>query len=945
MVTYSDDTPRQMSPARSDDAEQDRQDKTASLREDVHLLGDLLGRVISAAEGPDLFDLEERVRALAKSLRATHSITDRDELRSLVGGLTSPQARALVRAFSAYFGLVNIAEQEQRVRRRRVYALERRRRAQPFSLAATIHELADRGVTAAQLQRALDAMRVELVLTAHPTEATRASILTKQRAIAGALDRLDRERLTPEERDEVTDDIYRQVLLLWRTDEARSHPVEVLDEVKGALYYVESVLFDELPAAHRALERELRASYPGWEWSVPPLLRMASWIGGDADGNPHVTGAVLTATLNLQQGQALARYRERVRRLSTTFSQSTRLHETPAALLRSIAADEEAMPDYTQDIGERNRDEPYRRKLSFIWQKLSLALDRVHGVPRPPAPDHAAAYRRAEDLLSDLRAVAAGLDREPDRALLDGPLGTLIAQVELFGLHLLPLDLRLHRDDVHHALDALLTARGLNTGPQPWSEATPGQRRALLDGLLADPPDLLAAGGGAAVVHGSAAQAIGLLQAARAVRRGPTPEAIRVLIVSMSTAVEDILAAHLLARPLGLLPVAPLCETVDDLRRAHELLDGLLAHPVYRAAVAARGDVQMVMLGYSDSAKDGGVVTSTWELYQAQQRLVTVAARHGVRLELFHGRGGAVGRGGGPSHEAIMASPPGSVNGRIRITEQGEVIDQKYGLPPIARRNLETTLSAVLLVTLRDQGVLPSHDEGVWAPLMERVSAAAYQGYRTLIDDPGLLPYFEQATPMAWISRLNIGSRPAARRATRRLEDLRAITWVFSWMQSRHVVPGWYPIGHALHTVGEGTPDGWDGLARMYRDWPPFRTLIDNIQMAMAKADMTIAAEYAGLVEDRTVSAHIYGLIRDEFARAEGAILRITGYRRLLDVAPQLRDTIDRRNPYVDPLSYIQVRELLALRRPDLPPDERNAREHVLALTIRGIAAGVRNTG
>jgi len=944
MVTYSDDTPRQTAPARDDDAEHDRQDKTARLREDVHLLGDLLGRVISAAEGPDLFALEERVRALAKSLRATRGATERDELRALVGDLTSPQARALVRAFSTYFGLVNIAEQQQRVRRRRAYALERRRQAQPFSLAATVRELAERGVSAAQVRQALDAMRVELVLTAHPTEATRSSILTKQRAIANALDRRERERLTPEEEEEVTDTIYHQVLLLWRTDEARSHPMEVLDEVKGALYYVESVLFDELPAAHRALERELRACYPGHEWSVPPLLRMASWIGGDADGNPHVTGAVLTATLNLQQGQALARYRERVRRLATMFSQSNRLREAPAELLRSIAADEETMPDYTQEIGERNRDEPYRRKLSFIWQKLSLALDRVHSVPRPPSPDHAAAYRCAEDLLSDLRAVASGLDREPDRALLDGPLGTLIAQVRLFGLHLLPLDLRLHRDDVHHALDALLTARGLNTGPQPWGVATSEQRRALLDGLLADPPDLLAGRGGPAA-SAPGGQAVGLLQAARAARRGPTPEAIRVLIVSMSTAVEDILAAHLLARPLGLLPVAPLCETVDDLRQAHELLDGLLEHPAYRAVVAAQGDVQMVMLGYSDSAKDGGVVTSTWELYRAQQRLAPVAARHGVRLELFHGRGGAVGRGGGPSHEAIMASPPGSVNGRIRITEQGEVIDQKYGLPPIARRNLETTLSAVLLVTLRDQGMLPSHDEGVWAPLMERVSAAAYQGYRDLIDDPGLLPYFEQATPMAWISRLNIGSRPAARRATRRLEDLRAITWVFSWMQSRHVVPGWYPIGHALHAVGEDTPDGWDELARMYRDWPPFRTLIDNVQMAMAKADMTIAAEYAGLVDDRAIAERIYGLIRAEYVRAERAILRITGYRRLLDVAPQLRDTIDRRNPYVDPLSYIQVRELRALRRPDLTPDERNAREHVLALTIRGIAAGVRNTG
>jgi len=582
----------------------------------------------------------------------------------------------------------------------------------------------------------------------------------------------------------------------------------------------------------------------------------------------------------------------------------------------------------------------------------------VRGTPRPPSPDHAAAYRRAEDLLVDLHAVAAAVAAPPDDALLRGPLGALIRQVELFGLHLLPLDLRLHRDDVHAAFAAACVsadtaAHGIGAA---WQDATGPERLALLDGLLDDPPDLLAPSLRITGPDG-AVQAIGLLRAARTAQRAVAPAAIRMLIVSMSTGVEDVLAAHLLVHTLGPLPVAPLCETIDDLRRAGDLLDALLAHPAYRRALAAQGDVQTVMLGYSDSAKDGGVITSAWELYRAQQRLVVVAARHGVRLELFHGRGGAVGRGGGPSHEAILAGPPGSVAGRIRITEQGEVINQKYGLPPIARRNLETTLSAVLLATLRGkdmthgEDIAPredmthGEDEEEWAAVMDRISSAAYGGYRALVDDPDLLPYFEQATPVRWIGRLNIGSRPPSRRATRRLEDLRAIPWVFAWMQSRHVIPGWYPAGHALCAVGDAEDGGWERLARMYRAWPPFRTLLDNIQMAMAKADMTIAAEYAGLVEDRATRARVYRLIHDEFARAERAVLRVTGYARLLDGAPVLRDTIDRRNPYVDPLSYVQVRALRALRRADLPPDERASREHTLALTVRGIAAGVRNTG
>src|SRR5919204_2654069 len=678
---------------------EDNKDKTAPLREDVHLLGDLLGWVITAAEGPELFALEERVRACAKRLRATDAPELRAALRALLDGLPPEEERMLVRAFSTYFGLVNLAERHHGMRRRRAYAFERRPQAQPFSLAATLQQLAAADVPAEAIAAALDGMRIELVLTAHPTEATRASILTKHRAVATELERLDRERLTPDERQEIVDDLYRQILLLWRTDEARARPLSVIDEVKGALYYVESVLLDALPAVHQALDDELRRWYPQRVWHVPPLVRMASWIGGDADGNPGVTGEVLAEALRLQQVLAVSRYRDEVRALATAFSQSTRLQAPPKTLLRSIAADEEAMPDYTTAIGEQNRAEPYRRKLSFIWQKLSLALDRLTRVPRPPSPDHAAAYRRAADLLADLHAVATGLD-EP---LVRGPFGTLLRQVELFGLHLLPLDLRLHRDDVHAALDTLLAAHDL--AETPWNEATPRERAALLDRLLASPLDLLAVDVRLPASDG-AAQAIGLLRAAGEARRSVAPEAIRLLIVSMSSSVEDVLAAHLLASSLGPLPVAPLCETIEDLRHAHELLDGLLTHPAYRASLAAHGDVQTVMLGYSDSAKDGGVVTSTWELYRVQSRLLDVAARHGVRLELFHGRGGAVGRGGGPSHEAILASPPGSVNGRIRITEQGEVINQKYGLPAIARRNLETTVSAVLLATLRDHHVV-----------------------------------------------------------------------------------------------------------------------------------------------------------------------------------------------------------------------------------------------
>ena len=928
-----------------------RADTEAPLRADIHLVGDALGAVLRRHGGPGLYERVEEVRALAKKLRADPTPADEARLSALVASGDLPRTVALIRAFSLYFQLVNVAEQTHRIRRRRSYLLLPQPVAQRGSLAQTAAALAEGGVAATALRDLLGGLSIELVLTAHPTESARASLLTKLARVASLLTTLDRQTLTSVERLTMRREVERQVALMWQTEELRPRRPSVLDEVKSALFYVDEVLFDELPRAYAALEAALATAYPGQTFDLPPFLRFGSWIGGDADGNPNVTPQVTTRAMLLHRGLALRRYRAAVRALAVELSQSARLAPISVELAASLRSDMAALPAYATAIGDQNANEPYRRKLSFVWQKLGNTQARSLPPGRPgPALDDAGPgsfYSHGADLLADLRLVRASLIAGGDDLIASGALTTLIRQVEIFDLHLLSLDIRQNSAVNSRALADLLRARGLCPNYAALAEQ---DKVDLLAGLLDSGQRLLP--------QPAEEEELGLTEQTRLVtavfrqiawaRRAVGLGAVRSYIVSMTHAASDLLAVALLAQDLPGLSILPLFETIDDLRGAPALMEGLYTLPAYRRLLAQRGHLQEIMVGYSDSAKDGGVLTSCWELYRAQERLVAAAAPHGVRVALFHGRGGTVGRGGGPAYEAILGQPPGTVSGRLRLTEQGEVINQKYGLPEIAARNLETTVSAVILASLNGPPPGGGPPPG-WASAMEFISQEAHRGYRSLVyEDPDFLTYFEGATPIEAISELNIGSRPARRSGNSRgIGDLRAIPWVFSWMQARHVLPGWYPLGSALTAFIAQDPAAHTTLlGEMYRAWPFFSSTIDNIQMAMAKADMEIARRYAALVADQTVAQRIFGLIAAEYARTLDVLRTVTGRSALLDNAPVLQSSIILRNPYVDPLSYIQVDLLPRLRA--CPPTEealRMALREATHLTINGIAAGLRNTG
>jgi phosphoenolpyruvate carboxylase len=906
-----------------------QEDLGAPLRRDIRLLGDLLGRVIIQEAGATVFGREEELRALCKAMRAGGGPEVEARVLEIVREIGTQEAEPLIRAFTIYFQLVNVCEQHHRTRRRRAHLAQPHAPPQRESLDEALHRLQRRGAAVADVQEALDSLEVELVLTAHPTEPVREAALQKHIAIAQCLDTLDRTALTPDERAAVIKRLHQLVLLLWQTEEIRPRPPEVLDEVKNGLFYVEHVLLDQVPALYERCERLLASLYPGHRFTVPAFLRFASWIGGDADGNPSVTADVTMQTLILQKRLAIRHYQSMVYTLANEFSQSDRLAPISPELEHSLRADELLMPQVAASVAERSGHEPYRRKYTHIWHRLGHTLDALEGRPAP------APYANGDELLADLLAVESSLVASGRRVLVEGQLRTLIRQVEVFGLRLLTIDLRQHSDRLTAALAVKLhTLIGCDYRALEEPGRLTALRRALDEGLPAETDaestpevcDLLRSCGLAAWAE-----------------RAIEPGAISSYIVSMTHSASDIMGALVLCDAVPGLQIVPLFETIDDLSRAPELMRTLLAEPLYRRHLKTCGDRQRLMLGYSDSSKDGGYLTSSWELYKAQEALLGVAQEMGVAIDLFHGRGGTVGRGGGPAYQAILAQPPGTVRGRLRLTEQGEVINLKYGLPAIALRTIDSVAAATLLAS-SPFGLAEVAVPQEWRDALEIISEAAQCAYRSLIDDPDFAQYLHQATPLDLIGRLNIGSRPARRTASASIADLRAIPWVFAWMQSRHTLPGWYGLGSGIEAFCAATPEADRILRDLYSQWPFFRSVIDNAMMAMAKADIHIAAHYAGLVQNQALGQRMFKRIATEFRSTERHILALTGLTALLQNTPVLRASIDRRNPYVDPLSFLQI-ELLRRLRSRAGTDEEPAIARTVQLTISGIAAGLRNTG
>jgi phosphoenolpyruvate carboxylase len=895
----------------------------------IHFLGDILGEVISELESPELFATEERIRAAAKERRGGDANAAK-QLQAEVEALDVDAARAVSAAFTTYFDLVNLAEEHQRVQQLREREIKLSPKPIGESVGDAILTLKNEGVTSQRLQALLNRLLIELVLTAHPTEARRRTVTSKIQHIAHLLNQISNDDLTPREKEETRAAIRAEIAGLWLTDRDRTVQPAVTDEVRTGLYFVENVFWDALPTLYEDLERALASHYP--EIDSPSVwLRLASWMGGDRDGNPNVTHVVTAETLRLHRGLAVEKHRRTFHELSRRLSVSTHYLPLPAWLAEWIES-RRPLPPHIAYIEERYPTEPYRLVLSLLANDLAEASQDDMTARLLERTPHRARVT-VEELLKPLDMIASSLPA----SLAQDEIQKIQRQLKIFGLHAMRLDLREDSSRLNATLDE--TLRAVNITPK-FADMPIEERVKLLIGLLgSELPGLSSQPG----ITEATAETWAVFQLIKRVRDVYGSELLGPFVISMCRSAADILSVLLLARWMGCdegLSIVPLFETIEDLHEAPVIFESLLALPVYREHLITCNDAQMIMIGYSDSNKDGGYVMSNWALYQGQENITKVAQKHNIALTIFHGRGGTIARGGGPANRGIRAQPPGSINGRFRLTEQGEVIAARYSNAALAHRHLEQLVHAVLLASSPakpNAGIEP-----IWRSAMDRMSETAYKMYRGLVyDNPSFIDFWQTATPLDEIKRLHIGSRPAARGQSSAVTKIRAIPWVFSWMQSRFNLPGWFGLGSALTSIKD------DSLLRdMYKGWSLFKTMLDNAEMSLLKADMDIASLYVDLVADKNLANEMFRAIRSEYDLTRDIVLSISGHVHLLDEEPVTQTAIHLRNPYVDPLNYIQVEMLRRIRTlPDPEGKEAQSMREVITVTINGIAAGLRNTG
>ncbi|MBU6448947.1 MAG: phosphoenolpyruvate carboxylase [Rhodospirillales bacterium] len=914
-----------------------------ALREDIRLLGRILGDTIRALDGPATFELIETIRQLGVRFHREQDKAAQQELEAILAGLSDNKVNSITRAFGYFSALANIAEDHHHTRRWRAHIVGGSAPRED-SLAGGLMRARAEGFDEARLKAFFGGAYIAPVLTAHPTEVQRRSILDCLDAIAALLTRRDRLADTEAERAEIEAELRARVLTLWQTRVLRKNKLSVLDEVGNALTFFDATFFGEVPKLYAAVEQATGAGLA----ELPAFLEIGTWIGGDRDGNPFVDAAVLREALATQAEKALSHYIAQARALRK---------ELPfASLLVKVTPELRALAAASPDKSEHRAGEPYRLALASVQARLAATYEALLG--RQPHMDtmsstvrgaEAAPYEQVEDFTADLLVVARSLEAHGAGALTHGRLGALLRAAKAFGWTLAPLDLR-QNSAVHERVVAELLAVA-QPGTDYLALDEPARITLLLKELETARPLVSPHVGYSA----ETAKELAIFNEARAAHLRYGKRCIRTMIISKTDGLSDMLELAVLLKEAGLLRpaeaaldvnIVPLFETIDDLRAASGIMEALFRAPVYRRLLARRGDVQEVMLGYSDSNKDGGFITSGWELYRAELGLVEVFARHDVRIRLFHGRGGSVGRGGGPSYQAILAQPHGAVQGQIRLTEQGEVIAAKYGNGEVGRRNLEVILAATLAASA-EPAVAPPPDAAFMQALAE-LSGNAFAAYRNLVyETEGFEDYFWQSTVISEISALNLGSRPASRSKSRSIEDLRAIPWVFSWAQCRIMLPGWYGFGTAVERflAAHGEAEGMALLQNMVREWPVFSTLLSNMDMVLAKADMGIAARYAALVQDEGLRTRIFPRIVAEYERTIRFLLMITGQEALLDHNPVLRRAVVNRFPYLDPLNHVQVE---MLRRYREQSEEGEASERIrrgVHISINGIASALRNSG
>ncbi|MFN7249624.1 MAG: phosphoenolpyruvate carboxylase [Anaerobacillus sp.] len=912
-------------------------DNGSLLRTDVKKLGNILGEILVHHGGIELLEKVETIREKTKNLRKNYKEELYVSLKEEISSLKPPVRQHVIRAFSIYFHLVNIAEQNHRIRRQRQYQLQGESSVQPLSIESAVATLKESNFTEDTIQQVLNDLSIELIITAHPTEATKRTVLEIQKRISLLLQQIDNPMLNKKQRKELDESLFNEVTALWQTDELRDRKPTVLDEVKNGLYYFDQTLFEVLPGIHQEIENQLQGYYPGHTWKVPNFLFFGSWIGGDRDGNPNVTPEVTWETLKLQRRLVLKKYKKAVTDLMKRFSQSTTRVSFSEELIQSVEEDEKQYlePGEAWTV----EGEIYRRKFAVILKRLRSVGENEFG------------YRRAEELLKDLVLIKESAEQHQPATNKLKTIRKLVRQVELFGFHLATLDIRNHSGEHETAVTEILRAVNIT---ENYASLPEEEKVAILERVLNEPRPLLL------LQEDYSKETQGVLNVFQMIKKAHAEfgsRSIEVYLVSMTQSASDLLEVLVLAKEAGIyrlhangridshLHVAPLLETVDDLIAGPGIMKKLFQMDVYRNHISERGNHQEIMLGYSDGSKDGGTLTANWKLFKAQKEIHDMAKEFNIRLKFFHGRGGSLGRGGGPLHRSILSQPAETLGDGVKITEQGEVLSSRYLLEDIAYRNLEQAASVLLEASANaSKNLLQGYvRETSWEEAMEDISKDALTKYQSLVfGDPDFLTYFKQATPLRELGALNIGSRPMSRKGSERFEDLRAIPWVFAWTQSRQMIPAWYAAGTGLQSFAAKSEANLQLLQKMYVSWPFFQSTINNLQMALMKADLQTAKEYIHLVKDQTIAERIFKDISTEYKVTKDILLQITGNRELLDHTPNIQESIYKRNPYVDPLNFLQVHLIQNMRNTAEPSDELLTE---VLLTISGVAAGLVNTG
>ena len=912
--------------------------KDLPLRDDMRLLGRILGETLRSQEGEENYQMVENVRRAAVRFRKTQDERDGELLEQMLNALSPSDTLAVVRAFSYFSQLSNIAEDlhHNRIHRADLMSGSALKNG---SLQLALNRLEEKQIDPQTLQDFLNNALISPVLTAHPTEVQRKSILDTHLIISRLLSERNRMDMTPDELAENEELLHRYVLILWQTRMLRTAKLTVKDEIKNGLEFYRYTFLTEIPKIYAYLEKQMEARYDK-DIRIPPLLRVGSWIGGDRDGNPFVTHEIMLDAVHQQSALAFEHYLNETHFIGTRLSLTDRLVEVSDELRQ--------LSDASPDKAVSRQDEPYRRALILIYSRLSATAKQLgHDISHlPPKDKTAQPYATPKEFIRDLDVIIDSLFNQGALYLAHGRVAYLRRAVEVFGFHLAPLDMRQHSAIHEQTVTELFSNSGGRANYPDLDETT--RREVLLSALKIGKPLIADLWQYSNVVQNE----LRIMQTAATIHQRFGRAALPNHIISKTDAVSDMLELALMLQQVKLLeggekPVShvniiPLFETIEDLRGCAIIMDELFSITWYRDLLTSRDNTQEVMLGYSDSNKDGGYITANWELYKAEVELAKVFAKHGVELRLFHGRGGTVGRGGGPSYDAILAQPPGSVNGQIRITEQGEVISSKYSNPEVGRRNLETLIAATMEATL-----LHHHGADSTMPeyhrIMEALSRDAYAVYRKLVyETPGFTQYFFTSTPIREIAELNIGSRPTSRKPSDRIEDLRAIPWVFSWGLNRTLLPGWFGFGSAVKQFIE--QEGETGLAQlqgMYKNWAFFRGLMSNMDMVLSKTDMGIASRYAELVEDIELRERIFSAINNEWENTVDMLFAVTGNTALLQDNPTIARSLLNRTPYIDPLNHLQV----ALLQRHRTGDNNELVKRAIHLSINGIATGLRNSG